>query len=144
MESCDKVFEMAKIRNTAVRQLVWKAVSEFDYAFSLADLEAKLCTVDKSSLFRTLTLFKEKELLHEVDDGSGSVKYCVCDCCDGDHDHIHHQHHVHITCVVCKKTFCLKKLTVPLVNIPKDFVVEEINYVVKGVCSKCRKNRCER
>lgn len=144
MESCDKVFEMAKIRNTAVRQLVWKAVSEFDYAFSLADLEAKLCTVDKSSLFRTLTLFKEKELLHEVDDGSGSVKYCVCDCCEGNHDHIHHQHHVHITCVVCKKTFCLKKLTVPLVNIPKDFEVEEINYVVKGVCSKCRKNRCEK
>lgn len=110
-----------------------EAASHFDYAFSLSDLEQKLPTVGKSSIFRTLMHFKEKEAIHEIDDGSGSVKYCLCDC----DDECHHQHHVHITCTVCKKTFCLKRLSVPLVNIPKDFEVEEISYVVKGICSKC-------
>ena len=80
-------------------------------------------------------LFKKKELLHEIDDGSGAVKYCLCEC----EDETHHQHHVHITCTICKRTFCLKKVNVPLVSIPKEFEIEEINYVVKGVCSKCQK-----
>lgn len=133
--SYEDIFSRKKIRCTAIRLLIWKEMQNFDYAFSLSDLENKLITVDKSSLFRTIVLFKEKELLHEIDDGSGSVKYCVCEC----NDENHHQHHVHISCTVCKKTFCLKTLSIPFVNIPKDFDVEEISYIVKGVCSKCQK-----
>ena len=69
----------AGIRLTAVRLMVWQQIRHaFTDAFSLADLEAALSTVDRSTLFRTLTLFTESHLLHEIDDGSGAQKYCVC------------------------------------------------------------------
>ena len=70
----------AGIRPTAVRLLVLRAIAERDEGvFSLQDLSDRLPTMDKSSLFRTLTLFADKQLLHPIDDGSGMQKYCIPD-----------------------------------------------------------------
>lgn len=137
----ETLFREKGIRPTAIRLLVWRAAQQLDYAFSLTDLETALETVDKSTIFRTLSLFEERHLLHIIDDGSGSQKYCLCNCVDSEH----HQHHVHITCTVCKKTYCLKTQQVPQVGIPEGFEVEQINYVIKGVCADCRKQhgRCD-
>ena len=55
--SDEQVLQQAGIRITAVRLMVWRQVRHgFADAFSLADLEAALPTVDRSTLFRTLTL----------------------------------------------------------------------------------------
>ena len=124
----------AGIRLTAVRLMVWQQIRHaFTDAFSLADLEAALSTVDRSTLFRTLTLFTESHLLHEIDDGSGAQKYCVCQ-----HDDTRHcMGHVHLTCVRCHRTFCLPNVTIPTVPLPEGFTPEETEYVVKGVCNRC-------
>ena len=67
----------AGVRVTAVRLLIWRQVRHgFDNAFSLSDLEEALPTVDRSTLFRTLTLLADAHLLHDIDDGSGKQKYC--------------------------------------------------------------------
>ena len=55
------------------------AISNKTEIFSLFDLEAELETIDKSTLFRTLTLFQQHLIVHTIDDGSGSLKYSVCD-----------------------------------------------------------------
>ena len=57
------------IRPTALRVLILRTMAGFDRAFSLADLEEELDTVDKSTLFRTLTLFLAHHLVHGIDDG---------------------------------------------------------------------------
>ncbi len=122
------------IKTTAVRLLIFKTMVEFPQAFSLADLEAELGTVDKSTLFRTITLFHENLLIHSIDDGSGSMKYSVCsDCCMcalGDL-------HVHFTCTRCHKTFCLESISIPEVKLPEHFLLESVNFVMKGLCSQC-------
>lgn len=144
----------AGIRVTAVRLLVWRTVREElqpglrhdgfrGAAFSLADLRDRLYTVDKSTLFRTLTLLAEQGLLHTIDDGSGMQKYCVCHCQDDEVEGsapllVHHHGHVHLTCVKCRKTWCLEEVEIPEVDVPDDFEVMEREYVIKGVCKKCR------
>ena len=126
----------AGIRVTAVRLLVWRTIREqITKAFSLSDVQDRLYTVDKSTIFRALTLFAEHNLLHLIDDGSGMQKYCVCQC--PDHDHLHG--HVHMTCTVCHKTWCIKDVAIPHVPTPPDFTVTETEYIVKGICAKCRK-----
>ena len=65
------------IRPTALRVLILRTMAGFDRAFSLADLEEELDTVDKSTLFRTLTLFLAHHLVHGIDDGTGSLKYAA-------------------------------------------------------------------
>ena len=71
---------MAKreIQPTAIRILVLQAMLKAGRSVSLLDLENMLDTVDKSSIFRTITLFLSHHLIHSIDDGTGSFKYAVC------------------------------------------------------------------
>ena len=136
--SDEQVLDNAGIRVTAVRLLVWRQIRNgFHDAFSLADLEAKLPTVDRSTLFRILTLLSEAHLLHHIDDGSGSQKYCVCHLDDTRHC----QGHVHLTCSQCHRTYCLTNVHIPPVPLPAGFEPEETEYVVKGICSACAKTQ---
>ena len=133
--SDEQTLDNAGLRVTAVRLMIWREVRHgFNDAFSLADLEERLPTVDRSTLFLTLALLTEAHLLHEIDDGSGSQKYCVCHLDDTRHC----EGHVHLTCRVCHRTFCLSKVRIPPVALPDGFVTEETEYVVKGVCKNCR------
>ena len=122
------------IRPTAMRILVLKALMESEQALSLADLENLLDRADKSTIFRTVTLFLSRHLVHSIDDGSGSLKYAVCSNeCSCDVDDLH----THFYCEKCRKTFCLKGLPVPVVQLPKGFSLDSINYVMKGLCADC-------
>ena len=60
------------IRPTAVRLLIYKTALRFHDTFSMSELEDALESVDKSTVFRTLSLFAARHLLHEIEDGSGS------------------------------------------------------------------------
>ncbi len=122
------------VRPTAVRMLVWRAVKDRYKAFSLSDLEQQMPEMDRSSIFRTLRLFVQHSLLHEIDDGTGRQKYCLCRC-EGDV----HLNHIHFTCGVCGKTYCLTDYVIPQVDLPEGFVPEDVEYIVKGVCPACRK-----
>ena len=66
------------VKPTSVRILVWKECSKSHKAFTLQDMEERLPQMDRSSIFRALRLFTENHLLHEIDDGTGFQKYCVC------------------------------------------------------------------
>ena len=78
MKSLEERLEKRSIKPTSVRLLIFQTMSEFKKAFSLTDLETELETVNKSTIFRTLTLFHDNLLIHTIDDGSGSMKYSIC------------------------------------------------------------------
>ncbi len=78
MKSLEERLQKRSIKPTAVRLLIFQIMSEFKRAFSLTDLETELETVNKSTIFRTLTLFHDNLLIHTIDDGSGSMKYSIC------------------------------------------------------------------
>ena len=56
--------ELFEIQPTAIRLLVLRAMMQAGQSVSLADLEDRLDTVDRSSIFRTLTLFLSHHLIH--------------------------------------------------------------------------------
>lgn len=134
MDAYLDILNKREIRPTAIRLLVLKAMMEFERAFSLLDLENYLDTVDKSTVSRTINLFLDHHLIHCIDDGSGSLKYSVCgkDCsCSID------ELHAHFYCQQCHRTFCLRNIPVPTVQLPRNFTLESINYVLKGCCEDC-------
>lgn len=123
-----------KIQPTAIRILVLQAMMQANRTVSLLDLETILDTVDKSSIFRTITLFLSHHLAHSIDDGTGSLKYAVCgETCSCDVEDLH----THFHCEKCNKTFCLKSIPTPVVSMPKGFTLSSINYVLKGLCPDC-------
>ena len=124
-ENVEILLQARDIKSTAMRMLILKHMLGFSRAFKLSDLEAVMETVDKSTIFRTITLFHEKQLIHSIDDGSGAIKYSVCSS--------------NCNCSIGDKTFCLDKVAVPDLKIPDNLVPISINLVIKGFCEECKK-----
>jgi Fur family ferric uptake transcriptional regulator len=129
------------IKPTAIRLLVLRQMFRGNQAVSLPDLEQMLPTVDKSTISRTLSLFLQHQLIHEIDDGSGAMKYAVC---DDDCECVLQDEHTHFYCTECHRTFCLKQIHVPAVKLPEGFSIQNINYVIKGLCPECNQRHARR
>lgn len=132
--SCLHKLALRHIRPTAIRLLILRTMMKKNRAVSQPELEQALITVDKSTIFRTITVFLNHALIHAVDDGSGTLKYAVCsdDCTCNVADQ-----HVHFYCRLCRRTFCLRQQSVPLTQVPDGFTIEGVNYVLKGLCPHC-------
>ena len=133
-DECVSKLERRDIKPTAMRVLILRAMMAARRAVSLADLEEELDTVDKSTIFRAITLFHAHHLIHCIDDGSGSLKYAVC---SDDCNCVVSDLHSHFYCERCHRTFCFENIHVPMVNLPSGFTVTDVNYVLKGVCPEC-------
>lgn len=122
------------VKPTAVRLLVFSALQATARPVSVSDLETSLQTVDKSTIFRTLTLFLEHHLIHGIEDGSGAVKYELC---HGEWDCSVRDMHLHFFCERCHRTFCFKDMPIPEVDLPEGFAMHGVNFVIKGLCPDC-------
>lgn len=134
-DNIEKRIEECGIRPTAVRLLVARTLSEANAPLSLLDIETKLDTAPKSTIFRTLSLFQQHHIVHTIEDGSGSLKYELCHCND---NHLHNEMHTHFYCEKCHRTYCLKETHIPHVELPDGFQMNSANYIIKGVCAECK------
>lgn len=137
MVDIEKILLDAGIKPTAIRLMAMKEIITMGYAFTLTEMEERLDTVDKSTLFRTLTLFLEHKLIHEIQIGSHSRLYCRCECKGS------HTSHIYFTCKSCGKTFSIKDVDTSSIPRPSGFIVEETNCVMRGICSDCAKKQSE-
>lgn len=124
------------IRPTATRLLVYDTLAARRHPTTLRQLADELDDVDRSTVFRTLTLLLDAGLIHAIEDGEGVTMYEVCQ----GHGHCTpDEHHVHFFCTECHRTYCLRSTHIPSIELPEGFVLQGINYLVKGVCPSCHK-----
>lgn len=138
MNSQDMIsrLESKGIRPTANRILVMKTLMGEQNPQSLSNLERKMVSMDKSSIFRTLTLFLEHDVVHAFEDGRGVLCYELCEekgACD------HHDGHIHFYCESCQRSFCMEDIHIPSFELPEGFYPHSISFVIKGECPDCRK-----
>jgi len=74
----ESLLQQHGIKPTANRLLVARELSSAGRPLSLTELETRLETVDKSSIFRTLTVFRETHLVHVLEDSGDGVRYELC------------------------------------------------------------------
>lgn len=131
----EKILTAKGVKPTANRILVMRELEKASHPVSLLDLETALdFSLDKASIFRVLELFTAKDVVHAIEDGSRSLKYELCHSA-GTHNIA--DQHVHFHCEKCGETYCLESVSVPSAEIPCEFTVHTVNYVIKGVCPKC-------
>ena len=138
MNSQDMIsrLESKGIRPTANRILVMKTLMGEQNPQSLSNLERKMVSMDKSSIFHTLTLFLEHDVVHAFEDGRGVLCYELCEekgACD------HHDGHIHFYCESCQRSFCMEDIHIPSFELPEGFYPHSISFVIKGECPDCRK-----
>jgi len=122
------------LKPTPNRVIVARELMRATRPMSLLELDYKILTMDRSSIFRVLRAFADQLMLHEIDDGSGSIKYEMC------HGHGHcspDDTHVHFYCEQCHRTFCLEEIRIPRVELPEGFSARYYNFVAKGICPEC-------
>lgn len=124
------------VRPTANRIAMCRALAEAQSPLSQIDLESLLMTIDRSVISRTIGVFRDRHLVHVIEDGSATVKYELC------HSHHHSDTdddtHAHFYCVRCGHTTCLEQLAVPAVNLPEGYEAQSANFLIKGLCPNCR------
>ncbi|MCR5820290.1 MAG: transcriptional repressor [Bacteroidaceae bacterium] len=136
MYSEDYLLKMEKrgVKPTATRLLVLRALGSHHRALSLRELDDILETIDRSTIFRALTLFLANHLVHAIEDGTGVTKYEIC---EGHEECSIEDQHTHFFCVGCHRTFCFHNTPVPTIEMPEGFVMQNVNYLVKGLCPDC-------
>lgn len=128
------LLEEHNIKPTANRLIVLRTLDGAGRPMSLTELENKILTIDKSGIFRTLSLFREQHLVHVIEDGGDGVRYELC---HSHHDDIDDDLHVHFYCEQCQQTYCLDHIPVPGIDLPEGFIMSSVNYMVKGICPHC-------
>lgn len=135
MNNAEQLLTSKQIRVTAMRLLVFKFLAQKTTAASLTDIEKAFNTADRTTLYRTIKTFEEKAIVHQIDDGTGIIKYALCENdCDCE---IETDLHLHFYCNNCNTTVCLTEHKIPKIKVPEGFIAENVNLVVKGVCDKC-------
>lgn len=122
------------VKPTAMRLLVIQELQKAIRPLSLRELEDRMPSAERSTIFRALTLLLEHHLVHAIEDGSGALRYEACE--SPDH-HTHDDQHTHFYCEHCHRTFCFRDTKIPQIALPKGFRMSAVNYMVKGLCPDC-------
>jgi len=133
--NCTQLLEEHGIKPTANRIVVLKELVKALRPVSLSELEYKILSIDKSNIFRALTLFKEHRLVHVIEGGSEGVRYELCHSHNHDHDE---DLHPHFYCEKCQRTTCLDYAEIPEVRLPKGYEKKSANLMIKGICPDCQ------
>ncbi len=138
MKEAEKILAAKGIRPTETRSTIYKHLKRKFYAITLREIEKSFIkksdnnkTADRTTIYRTIRLFQEKGIVHQIDDGTAIAKYAFS---DGKNLDLH----LHFHCTHCGNTFCLPN-KVSQDSLPVKYEINDVNLVLKGVCIKCRK-----
>ena len=136
MEKVKHILKDFNLRLTKPRLEILEAFLRKGLALSHADIEREVDqTIDRVTIYRTLTTFEGSGLVHRVLDFEGVTKYALCKECDREEGH--HHEHIHFSCVRCEETNCLESVHIPKIKLPEGFEFIEANFLIQGVCKSC-------
>ncbi|OBX26140.1 Fur family ferric uptake transcriptional regulator [Gelidibacter algens] len=135
MDKLEKTLESRTVRPTAMRLLVLKFLLQKKVAVSLTNIEEYFDNSERTTLYRTLKTFEENGIVHQIDDGTGTIKYAVCE--ENCNCELEQDLHLHFYCNNCDETVCLTEYKIPHINLPEGYLAENVNLVIKGLCEKC-------
>ncbi len=132
----NELLQKHQLKKTAPRISVLSVLKSREMATSQPELEEIIGKqVDRVTLYRILSTFEEKGIIHKVLGLDGTANYAFCSASCTEHEH--HDEHIHFNCTVCNHIFCLPDSLIPAVNLPKGFKVNNLNISASGVCDKC-------
>lgn len=132
----NKLLKSKKIRETPFRLKVVEILLDKENPITLEELENKLESFDRITLYRTIKTFKNNGLIHEIKIADEPKKIALCSLKCTNEKHIHHLEHIHFFCEVCKETYCLDNIKIPNIEVP-NYIVSSFDFTAKGTCEKC-------
>lgn len=128
------------LKVTSPRMRVLSEITHKNAAISQPDLEKIVGNdIDRVTLYRILSNFEEKGIVHKIFDLNGTATYAMCTSnCTENH---HHDQHIHFICSVCNSVYCLDEVSLPKVSLPPHFALHSIAINAVGLCANCQKTQ---
>ncbi len=125
---------MKQTRNTQAKTEILNLITASGIALSHHMIQEKVGSLcNRVTIYRVLERLEEEGLIHSFVNVDGVINYAKCSRCrEGNHLH----NHVHFNCKKCHEVTCIENI-VPDIKMPSEFVAEEYNFVVSGVCPNC-------
>ena len=101
----------------------------------LKTINSKFKDFDRVTLFRILSIFEKKKLIHSIVLDNGKKFFSVCNHeCRVANNHNHK--HIHFVCNKCDDVTCLDIDNFPKLQVP-NYIFNDISINVSGLCSNC-------
>jgi len=98
-------------------------------------IEEELGNHDRVTLYRTIKIFKEKGIIHEIALANEEKQFAKCkDSCT---THGHNHQHLHFKCSKCETVSCLKLEVFPDLQVP-EYQIDQIEVQAVGICKNCQ------
>lgn len=128
------LLKIKKISETPFRKEVLAIFIKYNNAIPLSIIEQELKDFNRITLYRTIKIFLEKGIIHEITLSGNDSNYAICkeECDTGAH---HHQH-IHFKCNNCELIFCVEINKFPTIKLP-NYKIEQLEIQATGLCQSC-------
>jgi len=124
-------------RKTTIRMEILDIFMNHVFALSANDIIARLkVSNDRATVYRALSSFEEHGIIHKAAEYGQGVKYALCSF--NDFNETIDNQHAHFICDKCQKTYCLKEIVIPEIQVSKEYSVNRVNYTLYGTCKECK------
>ena len=130
----ENLLKNKKISETPFRKEVLEIFDKYNNAIPLTIIADELENYDRITLYRTIKLFLEKGILHEISISGENSNYAICnDECD---INSHNHQHIHFKCKKCGNITCVEIDNFPTIKLPK-YKIEQLEIQATGLCNEC-------
>ncbi|PCI04880.1 MAG: Fur family transcriptional regulator [Flavobacteriaceae bacterium] len=125
-----------KLSETPFRKEVLEVFGNYSNAISMSVIEKGLKDYNRITLYRTIKIFLEKGLIHEIALSGEPSNYALCDStCSSE---LHQHQHVHFKCTLCETVTCVEVAEFPSLHLP-NYQIEQLEIQASGICKVCLK-----
>ena len=128
-----KIIKECGLTVTKMRKKVLSVFLNSAKPLSLDDIQSLVGYIDRVTLFRILSIFEEKKIIHVIRLDRGGKLFALCESCNKDN---HNHNHIHFQCEECDDVSCLPIQHFPQFTIPK-YRISNVNISMNGLCVKC-------
>lgn len=124
-----------KLSATPFRKEVLAIFSRYSYAIPLSIVEQELQQYNRITLYRTIKVFLEKGIIHQINLNGEEAAYAICQ--EGCSTTEHHHQHIHFKCSDCNKVYCVAVSEYPRIQLP-GYEIKQLEIQATGLCKNCQ------
>tara|TARA_B110000046_G_C12880411_1_gene349880 strand:- start:151 stop:555 length:405 start_codon:yes stop_codon:yes gene_type:complete len=132
----EELFKEKGLRVTTFRANVYHIFEQYSLAISAGLIEEELKSFDRITLYRTLKIFKEKGIIHEILFPNEEKKLALCKEAGKKNEDLHRHEHIHFRCNQCEETYCVDLPNHPELDL-KGFQIDQLEIQAVGTCKSC-------
>ena len=135
----EELLKRHHLSTTSVREEILKVFIRSHSPISMSELKERMSKdCDRVTLYRNLKNFTRKGILHEVYLDKQESKFVLPE--NIVNPDKNYSEHLHFKCTNCDMVKCLTDQEIMTIKLPDGYTMQEVNFVVFGLCNKCSNN----